>query len=242
MTPEKRIPEAIRALAECVDTVPDARLLLIGQSVTHYDPAADARAAGVEDRVTITGFVPHEEVAEYLAAVDVCLCLRWPTSRETSAAWLRCLGAGRATVVTDLAHGVDIPTLDPRTWTVLYAQRDIGDGLEPPAPVEPVAVSVDGLDEEHSILLAMRRLGSDERLRRTLGMRARRLWLERFSLDRMIGSYRSAIAEALTTPERPARGPLPAHFSADGTSHAVRTLRALGVPDDRVAHLWSSGG
>ena len=38
------------------------------------------------------------------AAADICACLRWPTNRETSASWLRCLAAGRPTIVTDLAH------------------------------------------------------------------------------------------------------------------------------------------
>ena len=52
---------------------------------------------------------------------DVCLCLRWPTNREASGPWLRALAAGKPTVVNDLAHLVDLPTLDPRTWTVQVA-------------------------------------------------------------------------------------------------------------------------
>src|SRR5581483_2954335 len=45
----------------------------------------------------------------YLAASDVCLCLRWPTALETSAWWLRCMAAARATIVSDLAHTADVP-------------------------------------------------------------------------------------------------------------------------------------
>ncbi|MGE0703890.1 MAG: glycosyltransferase family 4 protein [Vicinamibacterales bacterium] len=242
MTPEKRIPEAIGALAASLDTVPNARLMLVGQPVSHYDPRADARAAGVEDKVSITGFVPHEKLAEHLAAADVCLCLRWPTSRETSAAWLRCLSAGRATVVTDLAHMVDIPTLDPRTWTVIHGHRDIADGLEPPAPVDPVAVSVDVLDEEHSLMLAMRRLGNDHRLRRALGDRSRELWQARFRLEAMVETYRGAISAALSAPARQPGADFPAHLLANGTAYAAKTLRKMGVATGRIEHLWSNAG
>ena len=39
-----------------------------------------------------------EDVSSHLAAADACLCLRWPTAGESSASWLRCLAARRATV------------------------------------------------------------------------------------------------------------------------------------------------
>ena len=52
------------------------------------------------------------------ASTDVCLCLRWPTARETSASWLRCLAAGKPTIVTDLVHTADVAVLDPRSWTL----------------------------------------------------------------------------------------------------------------------------
>jgi glycosyltransferase involved in cell wall biosynthesis len=236
MTPEKRIPEIVRALAAVTEWVPDARLLLVGQAVGHYDPRTEARAHGVEDRVTITGFVRHEDVPHYLAASDVCLCLRWPTSRETSAAWLRCLGAGRATITTDLAHTTDVPTLDPRSWTVLYAHREASDVFEPSPPVEPVAVSVNMLDEEHSLLLAMRRLGTDARLRNNLAVRARELWSSRFTLERMAEGYRAAIDHALALPA-PDRSALPAHFRANGSAQLVRMLEAIGLPDEKVRTL-----
>ncbi len=239
MTPEKRIPEAIGALAAVDAWVPGARLLLVGQRVGHYDPLADARTRGVADRVAITGFVPHEEVPDYLAASDVCLCLRWPTSRETSAAWLRCLGAGRATIITDLAHTTDVPALDPRTWTVRYGHREAPDAFEPAPPVDPIAVSVDILDEEHSLLLEMRRLGTDVGLRRALGERARALWQSRFTIERMAEGYESAIDEARLQPIPEARAALPGHFKADGTDQAIQTLRDAGVPEHEVSSLWT---
>ncbi len=184
VTAEKRIAQAIRGLASIVEVLPDVHLLLVGEAADDCDPLAEARALGralgiekLEKNVTIAGFVSDQEMGDYLAAADVCLCMRWPSSRETSASWLRCLAAGRPTVITDLVHTSDIPALDPRTWTLLHApQPDSGQGgRKKSGPVDPVCVSIDIVDEDHSLRLAMRRLATDARLRASLGRRARRL-------------------------------------------------------------------
>jgi glycosyltransferase involved in cell wall biosynthesis len=119
LTPEKRLREIFKGLRSVLPYAPDAHLLLVGQPVDYYDVEADARAIGVADRVTVTGYVKDEDLPAYLTAPDVCLCLRWPTSRETSASWLRCLAAGKPTVITDLIHTSSVPALDPRRWTTL---------------------------------------------------------------------------------------------------------------------------
>jgi len=236
VTPEKRIPQALQALAWLVRYEPNARLLLAGRSVEHYDVEAEIRSLGLGDRVTVAGFVPDEEVAAHLAASDVCLCLRWPTSRETSAAWLRCLAAGKATIITDLVHTADVPALDPRTWTLLHAPAP--DRTD--AAVEPVCVSIDTLDEDRSLRLAMRRLTANASLRSALGRSALALWQDRFTLTHMVAAYKAAIAEASAAPlPGEARWHrLPPHFTADGTAGAVRLLREAGVPDARIAEIW----
>ena len=243
VTPEKRIPQALQGLASILGAVPNVHLLLAGKPVAHYDLTVEARALGVMDRVTTAGFVPQEEVADYLAAADVCVCLRWPSSRETSAAWLRCLAAGRPTIVTDLVHTVDVPAYDPRTWTPLHAPTAIPDAREWPVPAEPACVSVDILDEDHSLRLAMHRLANDPRLRTRLGRRARALWAERFTLDRMVTRYREMIdaACAAPMPDAARRGRLPEHFRTSGTEHASRLLRQMGVPDARIGEIWTPG-
>ena len=129
VTPEKRLREAIRALASIVEAVPHAHLLVAGETVDYYDLYAEAERLDVSNRVTISGYVSDDEIDNYVAASDVCLCMRWPTSRETSASWLRCQAAGKPTISTDLVHTGDIPTLDPRNWSVLaglsaVARRD----------------------------------------------------------------------------------------------------------------------
>ncbi len=240
ITPEKRIPEAIRQLAAISSELPHVRLLIAGSAAGHYDALADARRHGVADRVTVAGYVPHDAIADYLEAADVCLCLRWPTSRETSAAWLRCLAAGRPTIVTDLAHTADVPAYDPRSWTVLHAAATRTDALGWPLRDEPVCISLDILDEEHSLRLAMQRLAADPRLRARLGREARDVWARRFTLDRMVAGYRDLLETALSTPLPAAPRPdLPAHFRADGTEHAAELLREAGLSDVNIAELWT---
>ncbi len=238
VTPEKRIREALRALASIAGSVPHARLLLAGETVEYYDLRAEAQALGLAGKVTFAGYLPDEEIDDYLDASDVCLCMRWPTSRETSASWLRCLAAGKPTISTDLVHTVDVPTLDPRTWTVLEAR------LKPRPPDEeptgPVGVSIDILDEDHSLKLAMRRLATDAGLRSMLGSNARKSWSRRFRLEQMVSGYRHTIDLALAcpAPDPLSRGHLPKHLLADGTEHAERLLREAGLSDVLRSDLW----
>jgi glycosyltransferase involved in cell wall biosynthesis len=239
ITPEKRIPRIIRQLGAVAREVPGVRLLLAGSPADYYDPIADARAQGVEHLVTLAGYVPHERLGGYIEASDVCLCLRWPTSRETSAAWLRCLAGGRATIVTDLAHTADVPAYDPRSWTVSFAPATRTDALGWPLRDDGACVAIDLLDEEHSLRLAIQRLATDTRLRERIGTEARALWERRFTLERMQAAYVDLIEAAMQTPIGPAPRPdLPAHFRRDGTEHAARLLEDIGLGDDRIAQLW----
>ena len=128
----------------------------------HFDALAAARALGVDDLVTFAGYVETGALPAYLAASDVVLSLRWPSARETSASWLRAIAAGRPTLVTDLAQQADVPMLDPRSWTVVHAQATLD-------RLEPVAVSIDILDEQHSLTVALKRLTTDPALRVAAG-------------------------------------------------------------------------
>jgi glycosyltransferase involved in cell wall biosynthesis len=241
ITPEKRIPRVIRQLAAIARDVPRVHLLLAGAAVNHYDPMADARKHGVAHRVTLAGYVPHERLADYIDAADVCLCLRWPTSGETSAAWLRSLAGGRPTIVTDLAHTSDVPGYDPRSWTVPFAKVSCTDPLGWPVRDEGACVAVDLLDEEHSLRLAMHRLTVDRQLRERIGNAARHLWERRFTLEGMQRAYVDLIEAAMQRPLHPAPRPdLPAHFRTDGTQHAVRLLREMRVPESRIELLWTA--
>jgi glycosyltransferase involved in cell wall biosynthesis len=228
VTPEKRLREAMRAMAAIVGAVPHAHLLVAGETVEYYDLKQEAETLGIGHHVTFIGYLADDDIDDYLAASDVCLCMRWPTSRETSASWLRCLAAGKPTISTDLVHTVDVPTLDPRDWSVLGGLK-AGTTNEKNGTAKPVGASIDILDEDHSLKLAMRRLATDAKLRATLGSNAKALWTERFQLDRMAAGYRETIAGAIETksPGGEVRASLPAHLRSSGTEHAESLIKEI---------------
>jgi hypothetical protein len=164
----------------------------------------------------VTGYVPDAELSRYLGAADICACLRWPTNRETSASWLRCLAAGRATIVSDLSHLTDVPTIDPRGWRVQDARARLDNDAR-----APIAVAVDLVDEQHSLQLAIDRLAREQPVRDGIASAARRWWRTHHQLDPMAEAYDAAIAEALV--RHPPDVERPEHLLADGS----RRLRAL---------------
>lgn len=230
ITFEKRIPQVLRAFAHVLGTAPGARLVLVGEARDHYGVAGDAASLGIGDRVTLTGYVEDEALDDWIQAADACLCLRWPTSLETSASWLRCLAAGKATVVTDLAHTIDVPTLDPRSWTLQHTSVRGDDLGMAPGRDSAVAIALDILDEDHSLRLAMRRLAADAPLRATLGANAGRWWAERHTLAHMEEDYLAAIAAARATPAEPAgRASLPPHLLDEARTTLDAITAEMGI-------------
>ena len=219
VTPEKRVPQILRALAAIRDAVPAARLVVVGAEASHYDVRRDAAESGIADRVALAGYVDDAALDECLAAVDVCLCLRWPSGYETSASWLRCLAAGKPTVVTDLPHLADVPALlNPRNSNPAQPGGNDVDAA-------PVTVAIDILDEDRSLADAMRRLGSDAGLRRHLGARARVWWRAHHRMDLMAEDYERLIAMAAARPA----SPLPGELLADRSEHARELLAPFDV-------------
>ncbi|MGQ0733542.1 MAG: glycosyltransferase family 4 protein [Acidobacteriota bacterium] len=220
ITPEKRIRTLFQAVSAMRDRLPTLRLMLVGSTVPHYDVLADISAWGLTDVVRLAGFVGDEDLPAYLLAADVCSCLRWPTNRETSASWLRCLAAGRPTLVTHLADLGDVPLVDPRGWRGPVGGQD------------PVAVAIDLVDERQTIQLALERLAMDATVRHRLGEAARAWWYAHHRLDLMAEAYERVMTIAAATPvPRPS---LPSHLRPDVLAHA----RALATPfnvADRVS-------
>jgi len=206
LTPEKRIGSILRALAATIGDGINAWLLLVGDATDYAELRAAIAGAGIRDRVRLTGHVDDEVIPGSLAAADVCLCLRWPTALETSAAWLHCLAAGRATIITDLAHLVDVPTLDPRTLAAPEAVR--------PAQPCPVAVRIDLLQEVEALAAAMRLLARDAALRKALAAAGFAYWAAHHTLEAAAAGYRRIIHEAAARSAPPAPD-LPRHFGED---------------------------
>jgi glycosyltransferase involved in cell wall biosynthesis len=220
LTPDKRVPQVLSAFAALLPYVPTARLVLAGEPASYYDLRADIARLDLGDRVVVTGFIDDDRTfTEYVAGCDVSINLRWPTAREVSGPWLRALAAGRPTIIMDLAHTAHVPALDPRTWTV------------PQTPDrEAVAVSIDVLDEAHSLRLAMRRLATDGELRERLGRAASAYWEREHSIPRLVSAYRHVLALAQQTSIPSAQ--LPSHLRSDGSERLKELLEPFALDAD----------
>jgi glycosyltransferase involved in cell wall biosynthesis len=202
--------------------------MFVGDQLGDIDPLTEARALGLSDHVIVTGYVGDDELAGYLSAADACLCLRWPSAHETSASWLRCLAAGRPTVITDLAMTADVPRIDARTWLEIATRND-------GTAQEPVCVSVGVLDEIRSIELALAHLAADRALRERLGRNARGWWSRHHTLEKMELEYEAAIERAMTRPA-PTAAVLPPHFREDYSDVTRGILSDFGLdPADLFA-------
>jgi len=204
VTAEKRIDAIVRAFATLAAERPDAHLVVAGDT-SDYPDLTRQIASPAAARIHVTGYLDDQTVDDYLAASDACICLRWPTALETSASWLHCLTAGRPTIVSDLAHTVDVPS--------------------------SVALRVDLLSEDASLVEAMRALAGDEGLRGAMGEAGRAYWSAHHTLDAMADDYRRVLHIAAAAPAPIVRD-LPAHFTDDHSARARELARPFGVDVD----------
>jgi glycosyltransferase involved in cell wall biosynthesis len=218
MTQEKRIEPILRAFEAMKQGTAGAEaphLLLVGANeLTSLD--ALVRTPQLADRVHVTGYVADELIADYLAAADVGLSLRWPTAEETSASWVRSLALSKPTIITSLPHTANVPSLDARTWRPTRWSTD------------PIAVSVDLLDEDSTLLAAMSRLAEDAELRDRLGRAAHAYWAREHHVDLMADDYRRVITSAAAT-RAPSPQRLPEHLTTDYGERAASIAREIGV-------------
>ncbi len=205
VTPEKRIASILAALNVIAAEGYPAYLMLVGDADGYDMLRKQLEHYGVADRVRVTGHVADEAIADHLAAADACLCLRWPTAQESSASWLRCLAAGRPTVLSDLAHLADIP--------------------------ESVALRVDLLDEAATIAAAMRTLATDPTARQRIGRAGYEYWIANHTIEAMAEDYRRLLPIAASAP-LPPRIDLPAHFMDDHSDVATAILRRFEISTD----------
>ena len=224
--PQRRITSILEAVSALGETT--LHILACGQVDNGYDPCREAEMLGVADRFTLVSDADDQQWLHYLAVADAALCLQWPDSSEVIKPWLHCLAYGLPTVVTDRADFVNIPTLDPRNWQV-QCVRSLGQDSTT-LPPEPAIVSIDIVDELHSLRIALRRMAENPQFRAQLAASSVTLWRNQFSLDQMVKGYLDAIQEARTVPSMETRpNDLPPHLLEDGTTHVRSLLGSLGV-------------
>jgi hypothetical protein len=160
-----------------------------------------------------------------LRDADVILALTWSSADEWPMEAVAGMAAGRPVVVMETEATADWPAVDPQTWQ----PRD------PVASPPSAVISLDPRDEEHSLMLAIRRLAADRPLRATLGAAGHAWWNRHASPDAVVGPWRSLIDEAiaLAPPSEPAGWPR--HLRADGSDTARNILVQFGLRTDIFA-------
>ena len=159
--------------------------------------------------------------AHVLQHADVILALRWPTSGEPLTPAIAGMAAGKPVVVYEIETTADWPALNPQTWQPRGLSGDA-----------PIVVSVDLRDEEHSLMLAIRGLATDQTMREQLGGAARTWWRAHGTVAHAADAWQPILLEAisLVPPARPADWP--AHLTADGTEGARAILGEFGESVD----------
>ena len=210
--PVQRVHEAqkVQAAPVTFGTIPTDRLDIIRRAL------ARARQAGATAEL-----IADSSPERVLQNADVIVSLRWPWFGEPQTAALAAMAAGAPVVVLETAATADWPTLDPQTWRPRGLTADA-----------PIAVSIDPRDEEHSLVLAIRRLSTDATLRARLGGCAHDWWRTHATPRHAAEDWERILAEAppLRPPSRPADWPV--HLAADGTERAREILGEFGVTVD----------
>jgi glycosyltransferase involved in cell wall biosynthesis len=205
---EKRVPTILTALETLVREDRRVFAMFVGDADGYPSLGAEIAAHGLSDHVRVTDHVPDAAVGAYLAAADACLCLRWPTALESSASWLRCLAARRPTVISDLAHLIDIPA--------------------------DIVARVPPSDERRTLLDTMRRLARDAAWRDALAGKGHAYWRSSHTIEAMADDYArllpTAAARAVRLPPD-----LPGHFLSDYSQSARELARHIGVNVDVLA-------
>lgn len=165
--------------------------------------------------------------ADALAACDVVIAPGWPPSHHAPTPILAGMAAGKAVVTMEMDATAEWPAMDPQTW------RPRGIAASDP----PIAVTMDPRDEEHSLVLAIRRLSSDAALREQLGSAGQAWWKNHATPAHAAAAWEQILAEAvrLSPPPRPDEWLKP--FAEDGIGLARKILSEFGLPP---SPLWAS--
>jgi hypothetical protein len=154
-----------------------------------------------------------------LAACNVVIAPGWPPFHRAPAAVIAGMAAGKAVVTMETDATAEWSAMDPQTW------RPRGIAVSD----QPIAVTIDPRDEEHSLMLAIRRLSSDAALREQLGTAGQAWWRQHATPAHAAAAWNQRLEEAVRLSPPPRPGDWPKQFSADGTELAREILSEFGL-------------
>jgi hypothetical protein len=158
------------------------------------------------------------------SACDAIIALEWPPRPEPPAGALFAMAAGRPAIVYEVPATAGWPAADPQTWTARGAHD-----------CEPIVISLDPRDEEHSLMLALRRLADDAAFRVRMGEAARAWSAPNGTAAQAAEAWERILVEAATLQPPPRPADWPAHLMADGTARARELMSEIGVGVDFLA-------
>lgn len=138
----------LEQLLDAVAHLAGARLLIVGDGPARTAVEARASALGLSDRVAITGRVPHSQVADHVAAMDVAVVAHDRTGVASPMKLLEYMAMARAVVAPRLDNVRDL--VEHEATGLLFEPGDAG-----------------------ALTEALERLAADPALRQRLGQNAR---------------------------------------------------------------------
>jgi glycosyltransferase involved in cell wall biosynthesis len=138
----------VELLLEALSELPDVQLLLVGDGPARMGVERRAAALGVADRVTITGRIPHAEMPDYVAAMDIAVVADERTGVASPMKLLEYMSMGRAVIAPRMENVEDI------------VRHDVNGLLFTPGSASELAA-------------ALRHLAQHDTTRAALGRRAR---------------------------------------------------------------------
>jgi len=151
--PTKRTPVLLDAFRAVRRQMPDACLLFVGAASPNFDAQGLINLFDMRDAAQVLGPVPLDVFHAHMAAMDVCVNLRYPTAGETSGAALRIMAHAKPLIVSRVGWFAELP--------------------------DDAAAKIDVDDHEAARLTqTLLRLLGDAELRAALGGNARRYVME----------------------------------------------------------------
>lgn len=173
-SPHKRIEEALEGFADVARNHSKALYVIVGNVAPGMDFLGLAERLGIRDQVLVTGHVSREAFQNYLAAMDVCMNLRYPTAGETSATALRAMALGKPVLVSDIGANQEFPD-------AVCGKLPVFDG------------------EQEAIAAALRRLVEEPDWREQMGRAAREFVLTEHTLEAAAAGYMGIVEQLLHT-------------------------------------------